>query len=77
MNVFMTIIIDFRSSAWVTVNFLCVNGLNWDFSFLVKRARIEWETMSTLGLANLGNQLACTLHEPPRSKTAKIFSFQP
>nr|KAF6485424.1 hypothetical protein HJG63_010634 [Rousettus aegyptiacus] len=36
---------------------------------------MEWESMATLDLVNLANQLARTLDELPRIKIAKISSF--
>lgn len=37
---------------------------------------MEWETKSTLDLANLASKLDRILNESPRSKTAKNFDFQ-
>ena len=40
-----------------------INGLNWDFSFLVKRSRVEWDIMFIPDLVNLANQLSHSLDE--------------
>ena len=73
MNMFRTITINlivFKEnsslpsdvdSIWVAFNSMLINGLNWNLSFLVKRSRMERETMSILDLLNLANQLSCTL----------------
>lgn len=43
-----------------------------DLSLLVKRTRMEWETMPTPDLINLANKLSCTQDESPQRKTTKI-----
>lgn len=89
-NLFMTIIIDrhqviftensdFPSDVGtigITFNSLCVNRLNSSLSLLVKRTRMEWESMVTLDLINAANHLAHTPDEPLRSKIVKILNFQ-
>ena len=50
--------------------------MGWGLSLLVKRTRVEWETMSTPVLVNLANQLSHTLDESSKRKTAKIFNLQ-
>ena len=56
-------------STWVSINPMFINGLNWVLSFLVKRTRIEWGTMSTPYLAHLASQLTQTLDGSPKRKT--------
>ena len=46
-----------------------INGLNWDFSFLVKRSRVEWDIMFIPDLVNLASQLSHSLDEWPQRKT--------
>lgn len=63
-------------SIQVAFNSVFSNRLNWHLSLLVKRSRIEWETVSTLDLVNLANQLTCTIENSTKTKTTKILSFQ-
>lgn len=58
--------VDFTQVAF---NTMFVNGLNWAFSLLVTRIRMD--------LANVSNQLSPTPNESPQRKTAKILNFQP
>lgn len=37
---------------------------------------MKWEIMSTADLFILANQIASTLNESPKRKTAKIINFQ-
>ena len=60
-------------SILVAFNSNFINGLNQDLSLLVKRTKMEWETMSTLDLVTLPNQLSPTL--PPERETDKILNF--
>lgn len=88
MNLFMTIIIDFRLFLRKILIFLqmlippaqlltlFINGLYWDLFLLVKRTKMESETMFTSDLVNLASQLPLTLDEPPKRKTAKILNLQ-
>lgn len=43
---------------------------------LLKRTRIEWETMSTLKWVILTNQLCLTQDESLKRKTTRILNFQ-
>lgn len=60
----------------VIFNSLFVSELNKNLSFLVRRSRMGWRTMTTLDLVNLANELASTIDRPPRRKIAKTFDFQ-
>ena len=51
-----------------------INGLNRDFSLLVKRTGMEWETMPTPDLVNGKPALLYSNESPPR-KVAKILTL--
>ena len=63
-------------STQVALNSMFINRLNRDLSLLVKRTRMEWETMSPSDLVNLANQFSHTLDELPKRKTAIILNLQ-
>lgn len=63
-------------STQVAFNSMFIKGLNWDFSLIVKRARMEWETLSTSDSVNLANWLSYTLEDSTKRKTSKIPDFQ-
>ena len=88
MNLLKTITIDFSwflrknpghssgvDSTKVAFNCVFISGLNQDLSLLVKRTRVERETMSTLDLANLANQPSHTPDESPKRKITKFLIF--
>ena len=88
MNLFTVITIDFQLflkkilhllqalTIQVAFNSLFINDLNQDFSLLVKRTKIEWETLSTPDLVNLATQVSHTLAQSCKRKTAKILNVQ-
>ena len=63
-------------SIQVAFNSVFRNRLNWHLSLLVKRSRMEWETISTPDLVNLANQLTCTIENSTKRKTTEILSLQ-
>ena len=60
----------------VAFNSMLMNWPNQEFSLLVKRTRMERETMTTPGLVSLANQLSHTPDESSQRKTAKIHNLQ-
>ena len=56
------------------VAFNSINGLNWDLSLLVKRARTQWEAMSSPDSVNLANQFP-TLDESPKKRLLRFLIF--
>ena len=57
-------------------DFMFIDRLNGDLFLLVKRSRMEWETMSSPDLINLVNELTCTLGDQTKRKTTKVLNFQ-
>ena len=53
-----------------------INGLNHDLSLLVKKTRMEWETVCTPDLVNLANELSPTLDDLSQRKTTRILNHQ-
>lgn len=63
-------------STWIAFKSMLINRLNRDLSLLMKRTRIEWETIAMPDLVNLANQLAHTLNDSSKIRTTKILNFQ-
>ena len=63
-------------SIWVAFNCMVINGLNQDRSLLVRRTRMEWETVSTPDLVSLANQLSHTLDYSAERRSTKILNFE-
>ena len=89
MNLFTTIVIDFRLflkkiliflqmliSTSIGFNSLFLNGLNLDLSFLVKRICMKWEIMSVPVSVNLANHISPTLVESPKGMITRILNLQ-
>lgn len=87
MNLLTNIIINFKlfsksrlpsdvDSIQVAFNSMFINGPDQNHFLAVTSTKREWETMSTLDLGNLTNQLAHTLDESPERKITKFVNFQ-
>ena len=67
-------LLSYVDSIQVVFNSMLIHGLKWDLSFLVKRTRMEWETVPNPDLVTLANQLNCPLDESAKRKTTKILN---